>query len=98
MVNPLGGSCKLVTKRNSGKVIHWSIRKVVHPCWTIRLVDNPQVDITTIHRKKYFKNLREIQFSYFLILLLVKYNSADVDSESGGKLPSWLGKLFQNIF
>ena len=36
------------TIRYSGKVIHWTIRKVVHPCWTNSLVDNPQVDKTTI--------------------------------------------------
>ena len=35
--------------RYSGKVIHWTIRKVVHLCWTNSLVDNPQVDKTTIN-------------------------------------------------
>jgi hypothetical protein len=33
----------------SGKVIHWTIRKVVHPCWTNSLVGNLQVDETTIN-------------------------------------------------
>ena len=28
----------------------WTIRKVVHPCWTICLVDNPQVGKTTMNR------------------------------------------------
>ena len=35
---------------SSGKVIHWTIRKVVHPCWTNILVDNPQVGKTTMNR------------------------------------------------
>ena len=30
-------------------VNRWTIRKVVHPCWTIRLVDNPQVGKTTMN-------------------------------------------------
>ena len=52
-VNPLGGACMLVTKNNSGQSVAWTICTVVHPCWTIRLVDNPQVDITIIHRMDY---------------------------------------------
>jgi len=35
---------------SSGNVIHWTIRKGVHPCWTNSLVDNPQVDKTTMNR------------------------------------------------
>ena len=42
------------TIRYSGKVIHWiTIRKVVHPCWTNSLVDNPQVGKTTMNQIKH---------------------------------------------
>jgi len=51
VVNLLGDACKLVTNNNSGQSVAWTIRTVVHPYWTIRLVDNPQVGKTTIHQK-----------------------------------------------
>jgi len=50
VVEPTGGACKLATIRYGGQSVARTIRKVVHPCWTIRLVDNPQVGKTTIHR------------------------------------------------
>ena len=50
VVNPLGGACKLVTYNSSGQSVAWTIRTVVNSCRSNRLVDNLQVDITTIHR------------------------------------------------
>ena len=50
VVDPLGGACKLATNRYSGQSVAWTIRTAVHPCWTFRLVDNLQVDTTTIHQ------------------------------------------------
>jgi len=49
VVEPTGGAYKLATIRYGGQSVAWTIRKVVHPCWIIRLVDNPQVGKTTIH-------------------------------------------------
>ena len=50
VVEPTGGACKLATIRYGGQSVAQTIRKVVLPCWTIRLVDNPQVGKTTIHQ------------------------------------------------
>jgi len=49
VVEPTGGACKLATIGYSGQSVARTIRKVVHPCWTIRLVDNPQVGKLTIN-------------------------------------------------
>ena len=49
VVEPTGGTCKQATIRYGGQSVARTIRKVVHPCWTIRGVDNPQVGKTTIH-------------------------------------------------
>jgi len=53
VVEPTGGACKLATIRYGGQSVARTIRKVVHPCWTVHLVDNPQVGKTTIHHKFY---------------------------------------------
>jgi len=50
---PTGGAYKLAAIRYSGQSVAWTIRKVVHLCWTIRLVDNPQVGKPTIPRNSY---------------------------------------------
>jgi hypothetical protein len=54
VVEPTGGAYKLATIRYGGQSVARTICKVVHPCWTIRLVDNPQVGKTTIHRLNLF--------------------------------------------
>ena len=59
-----------------GKVIHGTIRKVAHPCWSIRLVDNRQVDETTMKLWKYptfFFQLIWYTYVYIKIILLFNH-------------------------
>ena len=54
-----------------GEFIGWTNRKVVHPCRSNRLVDNPQVDETTLHliTSWFYPNipLRDSSTSFFLL-------------------------------
>ena len=47
----------LTTGVNSlgGESVGWTIRKVVHPCRSNRLVDNPEVEETTMNLPTYAK-------------------------------------------
>ena len=51
------GACKRVTNNNSEQSVAWTIQTVVHPCWTICLVDNPQVGKASIHGNLYVKDI-----------------------------------------